>query len=209
MGTGFFLPIPTHGMEVLPWMQHHWVYWDLTTLSWWCTQREASREDLRLLHPQVFSSYNRMSLRKKCSIVPTLSSRAKAQRIALEVKQAIKQRTLNLLPKELISFVAEYGEDQTLGCSQKQWKWEVVMKGNWEEIGRLIGDPDKTIGWPVFWREAEKVAPGRSLPGDRTNFKRWPKQLTFLKSLDWIVPVYGTVHALRELLKTIEQSTGN
>lgn len=146
---------------------------------------------------------------KKCSIVPTLSSRAKAQRIALEVKQAIKERTLTLLPKDLISFVTERGEVQTLGCSQKRWKWEVVMKGSWEEIGRLIRDRDKTIGWPVFWREVEKVTPGRSLPGDRTNFKHWPKQLTFQKSLDLIVPVYGTIHALRQLLKTIEQSTDN
>ena len=32
-------------------------------------------------------------------------------------------------------------------------------------------DPDKAIGWLVFWRETEKVTPGRSLPEDRTNLK--------------------------------------
>lgn len=61
MGTRFFLPIPAHGVEVLPWVHHHWVCWDLISLPWvivhgWCTLGEANWEDLRLPHPQVFSS---------------------------------------------------------------------------------------------------------------------------------------------------------
>ena len=48
---------------------------------------------------------------------------------------------------------------------------EVVMKGYWEKICRLIGGTDETVGWLVFWRVAEKEAPGRSPPGDRTDLK--------------------------------------
>ena len=45
---------------------------------------------------------------------------------------------------------------------------EVVMKGYWEKICRLIGSTDETVGWLVFWRVAEKEAPGRSPPGNRS-----------------------------------------
>lgn len=46
---------------------------------------------------------------------------------------------------------------------------EVMMKGHWEETGRLIGDIDRTVGQLVFWRVAEKEIPGGNPPGDRTD----------------------------------------
>lgn len=80
-----------------------------------------------------------VSLREKCPIVPTLSSRPMAQRFSLEEKQAIN-RTLNLLLKELTSLAKVWSSDlRTLSKTV-----EIV---NQRQLGR---------DWYIFQFEEQK-----------------------------------------------------